>query len=198
MKKVGCFFILLVLIGLYILGSFVSEENDTSPAEKTAPVLQETLITTPRNINRDAKELDWFETPESQNLKVGDFIVVSGHPGSYIGAVAEPHGDELFPTFKLTYGKPCNLFILEHWIYPPEGEICQVWVRSDVDFAKIRAVRDYNSARQISGGNDLWLKKRELTLIVEIKSIEYVKYNDEIGNLWSIDAHYISGDMLRY
>ena len=188
MKKVGCFLILLMLIGLYILGSFFSEED----------TVVDTLITTPQNVNRDAKEMDWFATPKSQNLKVGDFIMVTGHPNGYIGAAAEPFGDELFPTFKLVYGKPCNLFFIEHWIYPAQGEICNVMITSDIDFGKIRSVREYNSARQGNMDNDDWLKHHRLTIIVQIKSIEYSLYNEEIGNLWSIDAIYVPGDMLRY
>ena len=111
MKKVGCFLILLMLIGLYILGSFFSEEDNTSPqkllsdthtVDSTAEKVQQpakktdtvvgTIITTPQNVNRVAKEMDWFATPEFQNLKVGDFIRVTGHPSGYIGAIAEPFG----------------------------------------------------------------------------------------------------------
>lgn len=216
--KVGCFFMLILFVGLFIITLFLPEEDDTPPqplpsdrtlvdsttkqveqaGEQTALVVKDPLITTPRSINRVAKELDWFETPESQNLKVGDFIVVTGHPSGYIGAYAEPYGDRLFPTFKLTYTEPCNYFFLAHWIHPAQGEISDVWVTSDIDFTRIKDVREYNRARQINLENDDWLERRGITIIVQIKNLDYGKYNDEIGNLWSIEAHYVSGDMLRY
>ena len=216
--KVGCFSILVMFIGLFIFGLFLSEEDNTpppkvpsdtplvnstagkaeQPAEQTAPVVEDTFITTPRGINRVAKKLDWFAKPESQNLKVGDFIVVTGHPSGYIGAIAEPYGDRLFPTFKLTYGKPCNQFHIEHWIYPAQGEICDVWISSDIDFTKIRSVREYNRARQINMEDDDWLENRGLTIIAKIEKINYSLYNNEVGYKWSIDAIYVPGDMLRY
>ena len=216
--KVGCFSILLMFIGLFILGLFLSEEDNTpppkvpsdtplvnstagkteQPAEQTAPVVEDTFITTPRGINRVAKKLDWFASPESQNLKVGDFILITGQPNAYIGAAAEPYGDKLFPSMKLTYRKPCHQFSIEHWIYPAQGEIYGVSIHSEVDFGKIRSVREYNRARQINMEDDDWLENRGLTIIAQIKSFEYVLYNKKVGNKWSIDAIYVPGDMLRY
>ena len=216
--RVGYFSMLGLLVAFFMIGRFLLEEDSTPTqtlpshttiidstakqveqvAEQTALVVEAPLITTPRSINRVAKELDWFKTPESQNLKVGDFIVVTGHPSGYIGAYAEPYGDRLFPTFKLTYREPCNYFFLAHWIHPAQGEISDVWVRSDIDFTRIKDVREYNRARQINLENDDWLEHRGITIIVQIKNLDYSKYNDEIGNLWSIEAHYVSGDMLRY
>ena len=209
--KVGCFLILVILIGLYILGQFVSEEDNTLPrevqsdtpvdnlkAEQTDPIVEETFITTPQSINRDAKKLDWFASPESQNLKVGDFILITGQPDAYIGAVAEPYGDKLFPSIKLTYGEPCNQFYIAHWIYPAQGEICDVSIHSEVDFTKVRSVRQYNRARQINMEDDDWLENRGLTIIAQIKDFEYTLYNKEVGNKWSIEAIYVPGDMLRY
>ena len=168
------------------------------PVEQTAPVVEDTFITTPQSINRVAKKLDWFASPESQNLKVGDFIVVIGQPNGYIGAIEEPFGDRLFPTFKLTYAEPCHQFFIEHWIYPAQGEICSVLIKSDVNFTKIRDVRKYNRARQLNMDNDDWLENRGLTIIAKIEELDYGLYNDELGNKWSIDAIYVHGDMLRY
>ena len=216
--KVGCFSILLMFIGLFIVGLFLSEEDNTpspkvpsdtplvnstagkaeQPAEQTVPVVEETFITTPQSINRDAKKLDWFASPESQNLKVGDFILITGQPNAYIGAVTEPYGDKLFPSIKLTYTKPCHQFYIEHWIYPAQGEICDVSIHSEVDFTKIRSIRRYNRARQWNMENDDWLKNRGLTIIVQIKGFEYTLYDKEVGNKWSIEAIYVPGDMLRY
>ena len=226
MKNVGCFLILVTLIVFFMIWLFLSEEDNTptqtlpsdttivdstivdstakqveQSAEETARVDDFRRIVTPREINREAKELDWFKTPEDQGLKVGDFIIVRGHPIGYIGAVEEPHGDKLFPNFKLTYGKPCHQFSMEHWIYPAQGEICNVDVSSEVDFTKIIDVRLYNSARQNYLANQersQWLKNRHLSIIVKIESLDYVLYNEEIGNLWSIDARYIPVDMLNY
>ena len=215
--KVGCFSMLGLFVVFFIIGLFSSEEENTpthplpsettivdstakpveQAAEQTAPV-EDSPLTTPRSKNRVAKELDWFETPDAQNLKMGDFIVVTGHPVAYIGAAVEPYGDRLFPTFKLTYREPCHYFSMEHWIYPAQGEISGVDISSEIDFTKIQAVRKYNRARQFSLENDDWLKHRGITIIVQIKDINYTKYNDEIGNLWSITAHYVPGDMLRY
>ena len=216
--KVGCFSILVILIGLYILGQFVSEEDNTpprevqsdtpvvnstagkaeQPAEQTAPIVEETFITTPQSINRNAKKLDWFASPESQNLKVGDFILITGQPNGYIGAVADPYGDKYFPSMKLTYEEPCHQFYIQHWIYPVQGEIGDVSIHSEVDFTKIRSVRQYNRGRQWNMEDDDWLENRGLTIIAQIKSFEYTPYNKEVGNKWSIEAIYVPGDMLRY
>ena len=140
-------------------------------------------VQTPQSINRDAKKLDWFASPESQNLKVGDFILITGQPDAYIGAVAEPYGDKLFPSIKLTYGEPCNRFYIAHWIYPAQGEICDVSIHSEVDFTKVRSVRQYNRARQINMEDDDWLENRGLTIIAQIKDFEYTLYNTKV---WTI------------
>lgn len=215
--KIGCFSILVVFVGLFIIGLFLSEQdNIPSPKEQSdTPIVEptikkiepsaekadsvvDTLITTPQEANRVAKEMDWFATPESQNLKVGDFIMVTGHPIGYIGAMTEPFGDEHFPTFKLVYRESCHNFFLEHWIYPAQGEICDIWIKGDSDFSKIRSVREYNLARQSLMEDYDWLKHRGLTLIVQIEKFDYSLYNEEVGNKWSIEAVYTPGDMLRY
>ena len=106
--KMGCFSIVgvfAVFVMIRLVFFFFSEEENTprrvepsdTPRLNSAPKavrpateapvrrLQTPLITTPHHINRVAKELDWFKTPQAQGLKVGDFIVVSGHPVGYIG-----------------------------------------------------------------------------------------------------------------
>ncbi|MDE0014677.1 MAG: hypothetical protein OXU51_00705 [Candidatus Poribacteria bacterium] len=125
-------------------------------------------------------------------------IIVTGHPSGYVGAAEEPFGDELFPTFKLVYGEPRHYIFIARSELPNQEEIGYVYVTSNIDFGKIQSVREYNDMRQENMENDDWHKKGGLTMIVQIKSIDYDLFNKEIGNRYFIKAIYIPGDMLRY
>ena len=95
--KVGClsivgFFVFILVIGL-IFGP---------PAEDTAtlPVkVEQESSSTDHPPSPDPKMLVWDRTPAEQGLTVGDWIIVQGVPGQYIGATAVRLGDRNYERF---------------------------------------------------------------------------------------------------